>query len=161
MIAAALRGDTGTDAAFVPPSKHGTQAPLDGAITAVRPGPVSGLDLMRLFPSDDDRAVVVELAREDWQILTSAYAAAAAPDARSADSLWWNWCRMPAGISVHTERPTTVAVMPSVVRMLSEWLDRDLNAQPAGAGARAAMTRVLSRAPREIPGVEAPGADWV
>jgi hypothetical protein len=148
LIADAIRSDTGADTAFVPPSKHGTQAPVDGAIAALHAGPVTELDLIRLFAATDDRAVVVELGPKDLHVIASAYAAAADPTARNADSLWWNWCRMPAGLSTGSNRPSTVAVMPSVVRMLSEWLDRELDAEPAGVGARAAVTRTLSRHPK-------------
>src|SRR5215218_3989120 len=45
LIADGLRTATGADAAFVMPSFHATQAPFDGAIASLGPGPVSELDI--------------------------------------------------------------------------------------------------------------------
>ena len=69
--------------------------------------------------------------------------AIADPGARDADRVWWNWSRMPAGVSARNDEPGTVAVMPWVVPRLAELLGHDLASEPASGGARAALLRVL------------------
>lgn len=54
-VATALRSSPSADAALVFGGQHATQAPVDGTISALGPGPVTTLDLSRLFPYDDDR----------------------------------------------------------------------------------------------------------
>src|SRR4051795_7177261 len=61
LLADGLRRATGADAALVVPSFHGTQAPLDGAIASLGPGPVTELDAARLFGSPDYDPVIAEL----------------------------------------------------------------------------------------------------
>jgi hypothetical protein len=117
------------------PSFHSIQAPLDGAIAAVGPGPVSGLDLIRMVAAPDFDPVVVELERGELRTAIDAYWATADPRTVDSDTLAWNWCRMPAGVSTPGESPTSVAVIPGVVAHLSEWLGRDLVTQPGGCTA--------------------------
>jgi len=39
--------------AFVPPTYHATQSPLDGILAALPAGPITELDVIRLFPARD------------------------------------------------------------------------------------------------------------
>src|SRR5438270_2297328 len=61
LVARALREATGTPAGFVPAAQHTTQGALDGAVAALSAGPVTQLDLLRLFGYLDDRLAVVPL----------------------------------------------------------------------------------------------------
>jgi hypothetical protein len=63
LLAHALRDATGVDAALVLPGMHGTQPPIDGAVSALRAGPITALDLTRLLPSPEYDPVVVALRR--------------------------------------------------------------------------------------------------
>jgi 2',3'-cyclic-nucleotide 2'-phosphodiesterase (5'-nucleotidase family) len=144
LIADAFRTATGADAGFVLPSFHGIQAPIDGAIGALGPGPVSELDVLRMFAAPDYDPVVVELRPGELRRAVDAYWALADPRNVEADRVWWNWCRMPAGISSGADEPATVAVIPGALPRLSEWLGRDLEAAPGGVTARAAMIGTLS-----------------
>ena len=121
------------------PSFHGIQAPLDGAIASLGPGAVSELDVLRMFAAPDYDPVVVELRPGELEAANRAYWAIADPANAAADDLWWNWCRMPAGTSRGGREPATVAVIPAVVAHLSEWLGRELEGDPAGVPARAAV----------------------
>ena len=147
LLAEALRSATGAEAALVLPGFHSTQAPLDGAVAALRAGPVSELDLVRIFDDADDRPVVGELRPGEFRAAVESYEAITDPRNREADRVWWNWCRMPAGTSTATNDPKTVAVMPPVAsRHLGEWLGREpaYEAAEVGAGAREALTRALA-----------------
>ena len=144
LIADAFRTATGADAGFVLPSFHGIQAPIDGAIGALGPGPVSELDVLRMFAAPDYDPVVVELRPGELRRAVDAYWALADPRNVEADRVWWNWCRMPAGISSGADEPATVAVIPGALPRLSEWLGRDLEASAGGVTARAAMIGALS-----------------
>jgi 2',3'-cyclic-nucleotide 2'-phosphodiesterase (5'-nucleotidase family) len=53
LLADAFRAATGADAGFVLPNFHGVQAPFDGAIAALGPGPVTELDLVRMVAAPD------------------------------------------------------------------------------------------------------------
>jgi hypothetical protein len=64
-----------------------------------------------------------------------------------AVGLWWNWCRMPAGISTGTTSPRTVAMLPHIVPRLGELLGRPLSAEPGAGGARAGLIRLVRRSP--------------
>ena len=99
---------------------------------------------MWLFAVADDRPVTVELRPGELAALVAGHDAIADPGARDADRVWWNWSRMPAGISAGTGDPDSVAVMPWVVPRLSELLGRDLGAEPATTGAREALVRALN-----------------
>jgi hypothetical protein len=143
-IADALRRATGADAALVFGGQHATQAPLDGAVAALGPGPVSELDLFRLFPYDDDRPVVVELRPEELAAAVRAHDAVTDPDNRDGDHVWWNSIRMRAGVSATGPTPASVAVMPFILGRLGELLGRELAGEPAATGGRQAVLRALS-----------------
>jgi 2',3'-cyclic-nucleotide 2'-phosphodiesterase (5'-nucleotidase family) len=144
LVAVALRAAGGTDAGMVMAAQHLTQGSLDGVTAVLRAGPVTELDLMWLFGVVDDRPAVVELRPGEFAAAVARHAAMADPEARDADRVWWNWSRMPAGVSAGNGEPSTVAVVPWVVPRLAELLGRDLAGEPAGEGARAALLRVLS-----------------
>ena len=144
LLAEALRSATGAEAALVLPGFHSTQAPLDGAVAALRAGPVSELDLVRIFDDADDRPVVAELRPGEFRAAVDSYEAISDPRARDGDRVWWNWCRMPAGTSTAVNDPKTVAVMtPVASRHLGEWLGRDPAYEPAEVGGRDALAQAL------------------
>jgi hypothetical protein len=143
LLAEALRVAAGTDAGFALPSLHAIQAPLDGAIAAVGPGPVSELDLVRLLGAPGYDPVIAELRPGELERAIRMHWTFADPRHTMADVLPWNWCRMPAGVSVDGRVPATVAVLPGVVAHLSEWLGRDVEAQAAGADAIRALRLLL------------------
>jgi 2',3'-cyclic-nucleotide 2'-phosphodiesterase (5'-nucleotidase family) len=141
LLARALRDATGADAALVPPGMHGTQPPIDGAVGALRAGPVTQLDLVRLLPSPEYDPIVVELQPGELARAVAAHDQAADPANHATDGVWWNWCRMPAGVSLGGDEPRTLAVVPFATRMLSEWLGRDVEGESAGVNAHAALLR--------------------
>ena len=143
LLASAFRTATGADAGFVLPSYHGIQAPIDGAIGALGPGPVTELDLLRMVASLDYDPVVVELREGELDAAVEAHWAIADPSNAAGDALAWNWCRMPAGVSRGERAPASVACIPAVADHLAGWLDRDLAPQPAGVSALEALTRAL------------------
>jgi hypothetical protein len=143
LLADGLRIATGADAAFVMPNFHAIQAPLDGVIASLGPGPVSELDVLRPLAALDYDPVVVELRPGELERAADAFWATADPRNAAADRLWWNWCRMPAGTSV-AATPASVAVIPAVVPHLVEWLGRDLDAAPGGVAATDALIAALS-----------------
>jgi 2',3'-cyclic-nucleotide 2'-phosphodiesterase (5'-nucleotidase family) len=145
LIAVALREATGAEAGMVLAAQHLTQGSLDGATAAIRAGPVTELDLMWLFALADDRPAVVELRPGELAAIVARHDAIADPDARDGDRVWWNWSRMPAGVSAGDGEPGSVAVMPWVVPRLAELLERDPAAELAATGARTALLRVLER----------------
>jgi Calcineurin-like phosphoesterase len=143
LIAEALREATGVGAGMVLAAQHLTQGSLDGVTAALRAGPVTELDLMWLFALADDRPVVVELRPGEFATVVARHDATADPSARHTDRVWWNWSRMPAGVSAGTADPDAVAVMPWVAPRLADLLDRDLATEPAPTGARTALLAVL------------------
>lgn len=143
LLAEGLRLGAGTDAGLVMPSFHGIQAPLDGVLAAIGPGPVSELDLVRLAGAPGYDPVVVELRPGELERAASAHWATADPRNAATDVLPWNWCRMPVGLSARRQSPTSVAVIPAVVPHLSEWLGRKIHAEPAGVDAVQAMRLLL------------------
>jgi 2',3'-cyclic-nucleotide 2'-phosphodiesterase (5'-nucleotidase family) len=143
LVAKALRQATGAGAGMVLAAQHLTQGSLDGVTAAVAAGPVTELDLMWLFALADDRPVTVELRPGELEAAVAGHDAIADPSARHADRVWWNWSRMPAGVSVGPREPDAVAVMPWVVSRLAELLERDLETEPAPTGAREALLRTL------------------
>jgi 2',3'-cyclic-nucleotide 2'-phosphodiesterase (5'-nucleotidase family) len=144
LVATALRAATGADAALVAGGQHNTQAPIDGAISCLPAGPVSELDLFRLFPYADDRPVVVTMRPGELDAARRAHDAVTDPHSRASDHLWWNAVRMPAGHATATDDPRTVALMPFVVRRLGELLGRDLEARQTEVSARDAVTACLA-----------------
>jgi 2',3'-cyclic-nucleotide 2'-phosphodiesterase (5'-nucleotidase family) len=143
LIAAALHRGTGADAAFVPAAQHTTQGAVDGAVAALPAGPVTELDLARLFGQVDDRPAVAQLRRGEFGTLLRTWAEIADPRSRRGDDIWWNWCRMPSGISTGAGEPQTVAVLPFLVPRISDLLGRPVDAEPADVGARQALRAVL------------------
>jgi hypothetical protein len=144
LLAAGLRVATGADAGWIMPAFHGIQAPLDGAIGLLGPGPVSELDVLRMCAAPDYDPVVVELRPGELRAAGEAYWATADPRNAEADDIFWNWCRMPAGTSVGRREPATVAVIPGVVPLLSQWLGREVECEPAGVPAREALVAALT-----------------
>jgi 2',3'-cyclic-nucleotide 2'-phosphodiesterase (5'-nucleotidase family) len=143
LIARALREATGAGAGMVLAAQHLTQGSLDGVTAALPAGPVTELDLMWLFAVADDRPAIVELRPGELAAAVAGHDAISDPRARDADRVWWNWSRMPAGVSVGPGEPESVAVMPWVVPRLGELLGRDLVSEAATTGARAALLRTL------------------
>lgn len=143
LIARAFQAASGADAAFVPPAHHGAQAPLDGIMAELPAGPVTALDLIRLVPADDYGPVIAELAPGELRAVVARHGAIADPHNPAGDDLWWNWCRMPAGLAIEAANPTSVAMVHGNVRLVSEWLDREVACEPAGVPAREALERSL------------------
>jgi 2',3'-cyclic-nucleotide 2'-phosphodiesterase (5'-nucleotidase family) len=142
-VADALRASTGAQAGLALGGQHLTQAPLDGATAALGPGPVTELDLLRLFPYEDDRPVVVELGSGELRAAIAAHDAITDPASRDGDHVWWNAVRMPAGVSATVGDPASVAVMPFVLGRLGELLGRELDGVPSAIGGREAVTARL------------------
>jgi 2',3'-cyclic-nucleotide 2'-phosphodiesterase (5'-nucleotidase family) len=142
-LARALRDACGADAGFVLPNFHGIQAPLDGAIAALGPGPVSELDLLRMVAALDYDPVVVELGNGELERAVEAQWRFADPRNTAADELPWNWCRMPAGVARGSGSAGTVSCIPAVVPSLSEWLGRELAYEPGGVPALEALARAV------------------
>jgi 2',3'-cyclic-nucleotide 2'-phosphodiesterase (5'-nucleotidase family) len=143
LLATALRNASGADAGLVFASQHTTQGALDGAVAALPAGPVSRLDVTRLFGFDDDRPAVVHCAPGEFRTAVEAHNAVSDPTSTAADRIWWNWCRMPAGTSTDSADPRTVAVLPHILPRLAELLGRDLVSEPAPIGARAGLIQTL------------------
>jgi 2',3'-cyclic-nucleotide 2'-phosphodiesterase (5'-nucleotidase family) len=144
LLADALRRATGADAGLIVPNYHGIQAPFDGVIAALGPGPVTELDLLRLFGSPGMDPVVVELGPGELKAAAAAQWLLADPANTAGDELPENWCRMPLGLSAGTRASGTVAMIPSAVPRLSEWLGREVNAEPTGVEVRSAVASVLA-----------------
>jgi hypothetical protein len=87
--------------------------------------------------------VIVELQPGELDTVRERHAAAADPRARETDALWWNWCRMPAGLSVGAANPTSVALVAGNVALLESWLDRDLSPTAAPVTARDALIQTI------------------
>jgi hypothetical protein len=104
---------------------------------------VTDLDITRLFPADDYGPVVVELAPGELDTVRARHAAIADPHAQETDGLWWNWCRMPAGISVGTANPTSLALVAGNVARLESWLDRELTPTTSSVRAHDALIQTL------------------
>jgi hypothetical protein len=145
LVAAAIRSASGADAGFIPADLLFTQAPLDGTVAALRAGPVTELDLIRLFPFDDDEIAIAELRPGEYQRLIHAHDSASHPRNATADGLWWNWARAPAGTSASTGKPGTLAVAAFTLPLLGSWLGRDLTAHPIPTGSRRALQQEISK----------------
>jgi hypothetical protein len=92
---------------------------------------VTELDVIRLFPADDYGPVIVELAAGELDRVVEHHAAISDPRNRAGDEPWWNWCRMPAGVSAGTADPRSVAMVAGNVSLVGEWLGRELTAEPS------------------------------
>jgi 2',3'-cyclic-nucleotide 2'-phosphodiesterase (5'-nucleotidase family) len=144
LLAAAFRAATTADAGFVLPSFHGIQAPVDGAIAALGPGPVTELDVLRLFAARDYELATVAVRPGELRDAAKRHWELADPRNAAADALWWNWCRMPAGISGDTSTATRVAVIPGVASRMTDWIGHDLEPRQTGIQARDALVAALA-----------------
>ncbi|MEV4083860.1 metallophosphoesterase [Nonomuraea fuscirosea] len=144
LLAAAVVAASGAQSAFVPPGKHATQAPLDGCVAHLPAGPVSELDLIRLFGGYGP-PVVAELTPGQFDRLVHAHDALADPRSRTGDALWWNWCRMRAGVERRVDDPRTVALLPSTLPVVRDLLRCELSVEPVGTCAMEACIRLLNR----------------
>ncbi len=144
LVAGAMRRATGADAAVFLPGSHATQAPVDGAHAALLAGPVSELDLLRLFDGPDDRPRIVALRPGELEAFVNGYGAIADPHNRAADAQWWNWCRMPVAVSAGAERPESVAMLSWNLPRIAEVLGRELDGEPAAVGVRDALLAALA-----------------
>jgi hypothetical protein len=143
LIAEGLRTTTGADAGLVLPAFHGIQAPFDGAMAALGPGPISELDVLRMFASPGYDPVIVELQPSELRTALDVHWSYANPRNAEHDGLWWNWCRMPAGTSGSAD-PATVAVIPGAVSHLAAWLSREIESEAAGGTAPEAVIAALA-----------------
>ena len=142
LIAEALRVATGADAGFALAGQHATQGALDGVVAALPAGPVTRLDLARLFPYDD-RPAVAELHPGELAAVVAAHDAHADPLASGSDGLWWNWARMRAGVAAGTAEPRTVALVPFAVPRLGELLGRELISRRVDVSLGETLLRVV------------------
>jgi 2',3'-cyclic-nucleotide 2'-phosphodiesterase (5'-nucleotidase family) len=141
LIAHAFRAATGAQAGFAPPNHHGIQAPFDGVLAALGPGPVSELDVIRMCAALDYDVVVAELRAGELERVRRAQWAQADPRNRAADAVAENWCRMPAGAS---GEGASVATLAATVPRLRGWLGRELPVRETGVSARDALCSVLA-----------------
>jgi hypothetical protein len=144
LYAEAFRRAAGADAGLALPEFHGTQAPLDGAMGVLGPGPVTRLDLLRPFASPDYGLCVAELRPGELRAAARVQWGHADPRNTAADGEHWNWCRMPAGISAPRGDAGTVAAIPAVMERLSGWLGRGLDPAPVAVTAADAVASALA-----------------
>ena len=144
LLARAFREATGADAGFVLPNYHGVQAPLDGSIAALGPGPVTELDLLRMVAAPDYDPVVIELRAGELERAVATQWSIADPRNAAGDDLPWELVPHAGGRVARPGRPASVACIPGVVPHLSEWLDRELEPEPAGVPALDALVRAVS-----------------
>jgi 2',3'-cyclic-nucleotide 2'-phosphodiesterase (5'-nucleotidase family) len=142
LIAETLRVATGADAGFALAGQHATQGALDGVVAAFPAGPVTRLDLARLFPYDD-RPAVAELRPGELAAAVAAHDAHTDPLARGSDGLWWNWARMRAGVAAGPGEPRTVALVPFAVPRLGELLGRELTSRRVDVSLGETLLRVV------------------
>lgn len=145
LIADAIRSANKADAAFVPSSQLFTQAPIDGTVAALLEGPVTELDIHRLLPFPANDILIVELLPGELQRLVSYHDKISDPANTDADILWWNWARLPAGISQKVVDPTTVAINSFFLPLFASWLQRDPTTHNAGIDARQAIVEIFQR----------------
>jgi 2',3'-cyclic-nucleotide 2'-phosphodiesterase (5'-nucleotidase family) len=145
LVAAAVAAAAGSDAAFVPAGQLFTQAPVDGIVAALPAGPVTELDLIRLFPFSDDQIAIAELRPGEFRRLIDVHDTNSDPRNTLADNLWWNWARAPAGTVASTNGPETLAVAAFALPLLSSWLGRELTSQPVRPGGRQAFRDHINR----------------
>ncbi|ATU95082.1 metallophosphoesterase [Phyllobacterium zundukense] len=145
LLADAIRSATKADAAFVPSSQLFTQAPIDGTVAALLEGPVTELDIHRLLPFPANDILIVELLPGEFQRLVSYHDENADPANTDADILWWNWARLPAGVSRKVVDPTTVAINSFFLPLFASWLQRDPTTHNAGIDARQAIVEIFQR----------------
>lgn len=139
LIATATRRASGADAAFVPAGQLFTQAPLDGTVAALAAGPLTELEVQRVFPFPADEVAVVDLLPGELDRLTASHDANADPSNLAADHLWWNWARMRAGVSIASPQPHTLAIAAFATPLLASWLGRELTIYPNPTGGAQAL----------------------
>lgn len=144
MIAKAIRHATAADAALLFPSGFFTQAPLDGACAFLPAGPVTELDLHRLFPFPDSQIAILRLHGDEFGRLLTTHDTLTTPSNRAGDSEWWNWHRIPAGVDTIVDYPRTVAVTAYSVPLIEHWLDRHI-VTAEGCDARNAVQAWFAR----------------
>jgi len=86
---------------------------------------------------------VAELRPGELDAVAAAYWATADPANRAADEIWWNWCRMPAGLSGDAAAASTVTLFSGAARQLPEWLGREPELTPTGIQAADALRGTL------------------
>jgi hypothetical protein len=145
LLADAFRAATGADAGFAVPNFHGIQAPVDGAIAALGPGPVSELDVLRLVAAPDFDLHVVELEGGELEAAATRHWELADPRNHAADAIAQNWCRMPTATSgAHGAAGGTLAIIPAVTAFLERWLGRELDAHDTGIPAADAIVQRIA-----------------
>jgi hypothetical protein len=145
LLADAFRAATGADAGFAVPNFHGIQAPVDGAIAALGPGPISELDVLRLVAAPDFDLQVVELEGGELEAAAARQWELADPRNHAADAIAQNWCRMPAATSgAHGAAGGTLASIPAVTAFLEHWLGRALDAHDTGVPAAHAIVQRIA-----------------
>src|SRR4051794_16907402 len=115
--------------------------PLPG--TRVRVLATSDLGVRRPFGSPDYQLVVAELRPGELEAAVAAHWTLADPGNRAADALWWNWCRMPAGVDRVPGAAASVAMIAGAASPLGEWLGREPDVSPAGVSAADALRETL------------------
>jgi hypothetical protein len=145
LLADAFRAATGADAGLAVPNFHGIQAPVDGAIAALGPGPVSELDVLRLVAAPDFDLHVVELEGGELEAAAARHWELADPRNHAADAIAQNWCRMPTATGgAHGASGGTLAIIPAVIPFLERWLGRELDAHDTGIPAAHAIAQLVS-----------------
>ena len=127
IVAKAIRQAAGAESAFLPSNGFFTQAPIDGAVAALPSGPVSRLDLHRLFPFPDDEILIAEIAAHEFDHITKTHNRLTDPAHRAGDHQWWNWHRTRAGLSTSKEHPSTVAITQFSLPIIEGWVGRRLD----------------------------------
>ena len=145
LLADVLRAATGADAGLAVRNFHGIQAPVDGAIAALGPGPVSELDVLRLVAAPDFDLHVVELEGGELEAAAARHWELADPRNHAADAIAQNWCRMPTATGgAHGASGGTLAIIPAVIPFLERWLGRELDAHDTGIPAAHAIAQLVS-----------------
>lgn len=139
LVAAASREATGAEAGLIPPNHLFTQAPVDGIVAALPAGPLTDLDLQRLFPFPDDRLALIGLGPGEFRRIRDLHDRNANPANSASDGAWWNWMRAPAGWSSRAEEPETAGVMAFAVPFFEMLLERDLVVHGSATSARRAV----------------------
>ena len=88
--------------------------------------------------------VVVDLGPGELEAAAAAQWRLADPANRAGDAVPDNWCRMPLGLSAGARDGGTVAMIPGAAERVSQWLGRDVDAEPAGVEVRSAVASVLA-----------------
>ena len=133
----------------MPPAHHGAQAPLDGIMAELPAGPVTELDLIRLFPADDYGPVIVELDARRAAPAVERHAAIADPREPAGDeSVVELVPHAGRGLNAATRQPDQRRARGRQRAPFSaELLDRELACEPSPIAARDALLRALESGP--------------